>query len=555
MLLHLTVENYALIEKLDIGFKPGMTIITGETGAGKSILLGALSLILGQRADTGVLLDKQHKCIVEGVFEIGAYGLESFFETYELDNDAQVIIRREINPQGKSRAFINDTPVNLNVLRELAERLIDVHSQHRVLEINDATFQTEVIDSFAQQQQTVVKYRREFRQYRAMEQQLQALQEEDKRSAADRDYFQFQYNELEQAQLVAGELEKLETELQLLTNAETIRENYQRILCMLSDSDDNILSQLSAAHQLLVQMGRYDTESADYAKRLHSQHLELKELAGEMERRSEKVATDPKRADEIGGRLDIIQRLLHKHHAADIPELLVIRTGFEEKLAAITSLDGQIRKIQEELDQQRQKVMKLADLLRKGRLSVIPHAGKHLLSLLKNLGMPDARIEIECRPAGYLHASGSDHIRFLFNANKGGELNEISKVASGGELSRLMLAVKSLVSQKNLIPTIIFDEIDSGVSGETAAKVAEIMLALSRNMQLIAITHLPQIAARGNTHLKVFKKSGTDATHTYIKVLTTKERESEIAQMISGADFSEASLKTARELIGKQAHR
>jgi DNA repair protein RecN (Recombination protein N) len=552
MLAHLSVENYVLIDKLEIDFHPGMTIITGETGAGKSILLGALSLILGQRADTQVLLDKKRKCIVEAVFNIKDYDLQNFFKDHELDEDEQAIIRREINPQGKSRAFINDTPVTLSILKDLTERMIDIHSQHRILDINDALFQTSVIDSFAKQQAQVKKYREEFFTYKELEKRLAELEEQEKQSRADQDYYQFQFDELDQVRLVNGEQEELESELNILSNAESIKDNFQKILLALNESEDNILVRLAALQQLLSQVARYDTASAGLSDRLNSQYIELKDLVQEIELRSLKVTVNPARLEEISNRLDTIYRLQQKHRVTSVAELIEIKSGVEEKLLRITSLENLIVKVKADVQSQNEELKRAAEGLHKGREKAIPTASAKLTAMLKSLGMPDARIQIECISSGRFHALGSDNIRFLFNANKGGELNELSHVASGGELSRLMLSVKSLVSQKNLLPTIIFDEIDSGVSGEVASKVAEILFDLSRNMQVLAITHLPQIAARGKNHLLVYKKSGAEATHTFIRQLSEKEREVEIAQMIGGLKYSGSTLATARELMARK---
>jgi DNA repair protein RecN (Recombination protein N) len=551
MLVRLTVENYALIDKLDISFDNGLTIITGETGAGKSILLGALSLILGQRADTQVLLDKERKCIVEGEFNIRDYEFESFFKDNDLDPEPSVIVRREISPSGKSRAFINDTPVNLNVLKDLSERLIDIHSQHRTLEINDAAFQVSVIDSFAQQQQQIKSYQEQFRKYRELNKNLADLKERQIKFQTDQDYYQFQFDELEQAQLVIGEQEELEAELNILNNAESIRENLIKSADSLSETDENILSKLVAVQQMLVQAAKYDQRLAELADRMNILNVEIKELSREISQHAAKVLIDPTRTEIVSNRLDLIYRLIQKHHVASITELIAIKEKLDERLLQKSSLDNEIIAAQKQFDDLGNRLEKLSSEISASRKKIIPSAENKLKDLLKSLGMPDARISVECLPTEQFGIRGKDNIRFLFNANKGGELKELSDIASGGELSRLMLAVKSLISQKNLLPTIIFDEIDSGVSGEIAGKVGQILVDLGKQMQVIAITHLPQIAARGNQHLYVFKKTVGNYTHTFIRGLNAEERIKEIAQMIGGKDLTENTLETARELLSR----
>jgi DNA repair protein RecN (Recombination protein N) len=551
MLVRLTVENYALIDKLDISFDNGLTIITGETGAGKSILLGALSLILGQRADTQVLLDKERKCIVEGEFNIRDYEFESFFKDNDLDPEPSVIVRREISPLGKSRAFINDTPVNLNVLKDLSERLIDIHSQHRTLEINDAAFQVSVIDSFAQQQQQIKSYQEQFRKYRELNKNLADLKERQIKFQTDQDYYQFQFDELEQAQLVIGEQEELEAELNILNNAEAIRENLIKSADSLSETDENILSKLVAVQQMLVQAAKYDQRLAELADRMNILNVEIKELSREISQHATKVILDPARTEIVSNRLDLIYKLVQKHHVNSVAELIAIKEKLEERLLQMSSLDNEIVAIQKEVDELESRLEKLSVEISNARKKIIPSAESKLKELLKNLGMPDAKISIECLPTEQFGTRGKDNIRFLFNANKGGELKELSNIASGGELSRLMLAVKSLISQNNLLPTIIFDEIDSGVSGEVAGKVGQILGNLGKQMQVIAITHLPQIAARGNQHLYVYKKTVGNSTHTFIRGLNEEERIKEIAQMIGGKNLTENTLETARELLSR----
>lgn len=552
MLKRLTVENYALIEKLEVSWEKGLTIITGETGAGKSILLGALSLILGQRADSQVLYDKSRKCYVEGEFDISFYDLQAFFSQHDLDYEPNLLLRREINPQGKSRAFINDTPVVLNVLKELAVRLIDIHSQHQSLDLYHPAFQTHVIDSFGGQQDVFQHYTQEFAALKEVRQHLKKLQDDEVQQKKDQDYYRFLFDELEKANLRDDEMQGLEAEMARLTHAENILESLAKASGLLSGGDENILLQLNQAHQALAQAARFDTTLEEPAGRLHSLIIEAKELAYDLEQKAGTVVIDPGRASELAARLDLLYRLMQKHQVQTTAELLQLKETFDQKLLGISSLETSIEKALQEIDVRTQQLEKTAALLREGRKKCIPSAEKKLLAYLKKLGMPDARIRIACEPLEDFSVTGKDVIRFLFNANKGGELQETAHVASGGEISRLMLAVKSLISQANLLPTIIFDEIDTGVSGEVAALVGEILLALSERMQVITITHLPQIAACGQHHLLVYKQSDREKTRTHIRQLPYEERIIEIAQMIGGLDPGDNARETAVELMAKR---
>jgi len=552
MLKRLTVENYALIDTLEMSWEPGFTIITGETGAGKSILLGALSLILGQRADAQVLMDAGRKCIVEGEFEVHGYGLEPFFSRYDLDADDRLLLRREINAQGKSRAFINDTPVTLNILKELAVLLIDIHSQHQSLDINHAAFQVSVIDSFGQQQAVVKTYAEGYNKLKDTEKHLKELQVIEVQQKKDQDYYRFLFDELDAAALRAGEMQELEAEMTRLTHAGNIQEALSKSCDLFSDSEENILLKLSQVQQLLSQAARYDDTLKEPSDRVQGILIEAKEIAHDVEQKAEKVLLDPERTEKVSARLDMLYRLLQKHHVQFEAELIAVREELDQKLLQIHSIEQDIAKVQEEVKRQTSTLQQTATQLSAGRKKCIPVAEKKLVTYLKNLGMPQAQIKILCEPLEDFSATGKDHIQFLFNANKGGELQELNHVASGGEISRLMLAVKSLISQKNLLPTIIFDEIDSGVSGEVAGKVGEILTELSGQMQVIAITHLPQIAARGDQHLLVYKKTDHEKTRTYLKLLNHDERIHEIAQMIGGLNVTEKTRETAKELIEKQ---
>ena len=551
MLKRLTVENYALIEKLEVSWDKGLTIITGETGAGKSILLGALSLILGQRADGQVLHDKNRKCFVEGEFDISTYGLEAFFEEHDLDAEGQLLLRREINPQGKSRAFINDTPVNLNVLKELAVRLIDIHSQHQSLDLYHPAFQTHVIDSFGGQQDVFHAYTRDYAELKQARSRLKGLLEEEVQQKKDQDYFRFLFDELENAALRDGELQELEDEMARLTHAENILEALGKSLTLLSGDEENILLHLSQAQQALAQAARHDTSLKELADRLQSISIETREISSDLSVKADRVVIDPDRTALVAARVDMLYRLLQKHHVQTVAELLQLKEELDQKLLGISSLENVIERATQEITLRTGNLTKTAASLTAGRLKCIPAAEKKLLAYLKNLGMPEARISIQCDPLDDFSGTGKDQIRFLFNANKGGALQETGHVASGGEISRLMLAVKSLISQKNLLPTIIFDEIDTGVSGDIAGKVGEILRQLSDRMQVIAITHLPQIAARGQHHLFVYKETDHEKTRTFIRSLGYEERVAEIAQMIGGLDAGAKVRATAIELLEK----
>jgi DNA repair protein RecN (Recombination protein N) len=549
MLKRLCVENYALIDKLEIGWDSGFTIITGETGAGKSILLGALSLILGQRADAQVLADQSRKCIVEGEFDIHGYGLEDFFTAHDLDADDQLLLRREINVQGKSRAFINDTPVTVNILKDLAVLLIDIHSQHQSLDLNHASFQIQVIDSYGKLQSTQSAYSATYLQLRDSVKRLERLKEEEIRQKKDHDYYRFLFDELEAARIRENELQELETELSRLTHADSIREALGKSTELINESEENIILRLNQVQQFLSQSAKHDESLNDLSARIQSLLIELKEIAYDLEGKLDKIVVDPERIVVLSERIDLLYRLMQKHHVQNERELLEIKNQIDSNLLQISTTEADVKKLEEEIAKLRQEAEKQALQLSTGRKKCIPAAEKKLLVYLKNLGMPDARISIKCDATEDLTPTGKDRICFLFSANKGGEMQELGHVASGGEISRLMLAVKSLISQNNLLPTIIFDEIDSGISGETAGKVGEILSELSQQMQVIAITHLPQIAARGDHHLMVYKRSDQQKTRTLLKTLSMEERVAEIAQMIGGTNVSEVTRETARELL------
>ena len=549
MLKHLLIENYALIDHLDMAFKEELTVITGETGAGKSILLGALALILGQRADTMVLMDKNRKCIVEGTFFLKNITIKDLFEKYQLDYDELSNFRREITPQGKSRAFVNDTPVNLSVMRELAEKLIDIHSQHQTLLIGESSFQFDVIDSFSKNTQLVNQYRTEYREWIKQKTYLADLEEKEKRAIADLDYFKFQFDELDKAKLNTEEYEKLDGELEILRHAEDIKLGLEKASFAVATADINLLGIMNEVLQSLRPIARFNEKYQQLLSRLESVIIEVKDLNAEIENESENVLHDPEHTLQLQQRLDLLNKLLLKHNAANINELQQIRNDYQSKIKAIDSLDDQISELKKALKNSQDRLQKKAEDISVRRRNVISEMEKQISGLLKQLGMPGARFLISRTDLSDLSLNGIDHINFLFSANPGAEPREIARVASGGELSRLMLSIKSMISQRNLLPTIIFDEIDAGISGETATKVANILENISKNMQVITITHLPQIASRGRTHLLVYKTIDQGRAITGIKSIDNQDRILEIAKMLGGEKPTEVMLATARQLI------
>ena len=549
MITHISIRNYALIQSLEIDFNSGLSVITGETGAGKSILLGAINLILGKRADTKVLFDKNKKCIVEGTFDITNYHLSGFFKKYDLDYDNRTFLRREITPYGKSRAFINDTPVNLTILKELGDKLIDIHSQHQTLTLNDTNFRLAVIDSFAGITSLVDKYKSDFSYYQKLRSELEKLIEEEKRTKAEQDYFQFLFDELENAGLSRGEQVKLEQELEILEHAEDIKNNLYSALSTLENEESGTLASLSQVAGNLSKIENYSDKLSELSKRLESTYIELRDIAGEIGIAEQQVSYDPEKAEKVSNRLNEIYRLEQKHRVKTVEELMDIYDELSGKLLGITSLEEKIKKLSSELEKKENDIVEQAEKISAKRQSVFAEFEKEIIKTLNKLGMPDAIFRIEREKLNNLSSDGVDLIRFLFNANRGGELQDLSKIASGGELSRLMLAVKSLISQKNLLPTVVFDEIDIGVSGNIADKMGNILLKLSKTMQVITITHLPQIAGKGNTHYVVYKEVKNDMTKTVISRLNDNDRIIEIAKMLSGQDVTNASVETAKQLL------
>jgi len=549
MLLHLSVENFILIPQLEISLHNGFTCITGETGAGKSILVGALSLILGQRADTSVLRDKTQKCIVEGSFLIEGYNLNAIFEANDLDYEPTSVFRREINPQGKSRAFINDTPVNLNILKELGDRLVDIHSQHQTLELNDAAFQLGMVDSYAGHAKTLVSYRNLFNEYNLLKAELDECIKKEQQSVNEKEFLNFQFEELEKANLVLNEQEEAEEELEILTHAEEIKTRTFTAIGILADNEQNVSDRLSEIKQLLDQASRFSHHLIPLAERINGSLIEIKDIANELRAFSEQVHFDAERIEKITLRLDFIYHLEQKHRVKSVAELIVIMNALSDKLYAIGSLETRILELKEVLAKKESELLEVSDVLSKQRQSVNHNIETGMHKVLESLGMPSAKFKIKQETLAYFSATGTDKITFLFSANKGSEIREIQKVASGGELSRLMLALKSLVLNRSLLPTILFDEIDSGVSGDIAGKVGTIMRNMSAHMQVIAITHLPQIAGKADSHLLAYKEDGETSTVSSLRILSSDDRVNEIARMLSDETITESAKVTARELL------
>lgn len=552
MLSRLLIKNYALIDNLDISFDKGLNIITGETGAGKSILMGALGLVLGNRAEGKQFFNEEKKCVIEGYFSISSYDLKGFFEENDLEYDDETIIRRELSVDGKSRAFVNDSPVNLTILKALGEKLIDIHSQHATLQINTEEFQLLVLDALAEQEDLLTTYRKELNILRQTERRLKTLKEESRVASAELDYNQFLFEELERLDIKEGEVQSLEEEQQQLENAEEIKRSLVSSSFLLSEGEQNVLSMLKESVQQIQQAARYFSGAEELAQRLQSTYIEIKDIASEIAQQEEAVMLDQQRLDEVSARLSELYSVMKKHRVDSEGELLQIRDDLEQKLQAVLNHDDIMAELEKQLTEQKDKVMTLAKQIHDNRKAVVPQVVDFVQQTLTTVGMPNARLSISLDFQNMEKASprGFDAVQFLFSANKGQTLQPIHKVASGGELSRVMLAIKSLVAQNSSLPTIIFDEIDTGISGEVALRVGEVMQRLAHNMQVIAITHLPQIASKGTSHFKVYKEDKDDKTRSNIVLLKPEERVLEIAQMLSGVNPGEAALAHAKTLLG-----
>ena len=542
MLIKLFVQNYALIKELDVEFENGLTIITGETGAGKSILLGALSLILGTRADSSVLLDKNEKCIVEGTFRIEGYDLNEFFLMNNLDYESVASLRREINPAGKSRAFINDTPVTVNMLKELGDRLIDIHSQHQTLMLNDNSFQLNLIDSFSDTAKLKNEYREIYLNYRKLKKEYSVIKEKADKNKSDLEYYKFQYNQLDEAKLEAGEQKGLEAEQELLGHSEEIKLALSQSSNLFFAESVSILSMLREVKSNLGRIKTFLPESESLLSRTDSALIELDDIATEIEKLAISIESDPQRLVMVNNRLDLIYSLIQKHRVNDLNELIMKKGEIENMINSIVELAKRLEKDVNSLKT-------ISDKISEMRKKVLPNIELRITELLRQLGIPNAKFRILLTQLSEFTATGIDQADFLFSANKQIAPENLARIASGGELSRVMLSLKSLLSKNNNLPTIIFDEIDAGVSGEVADKVGQILSGMGKYMQVINITHLPQVASRGTRHYHVYKDDTDNSTFTRVKLLSPEERILEVARLLSGSEVTETAMKNARELL------
>ena len=549
MITSLSIENFALIEKLDIDFSNGFSIITGETGAGKSILLGALGLVLGKRADLTSLKNKDEKCIVEANFSIGKYDLEFFFESNDLDYEQETIIRREILPSGKSRAFVNDSPVNLQQLQDLSYYLIDVHSQHQTLELSEEEYQFKIIDAIANNQELGIEFQSFLKKYRVAKSTLELKKNEFLAVLKEKDYNEFLYQELETANLKEGELEELEQQYQTLSNVEFIKENLDKLLSISNEEEFGVLKNLKEFKAVLQKNVGFSTEYQSLFERTNSLLIEFDDIVKELNRESDLVFNDPEKLETINQKLQLIYSLQKKHNVLTVKELIQIQIDLEGKVVSVATLEEEIVKLEKSIKDLELQLDEVANKISKSRREAIPDLSEQLIAILNLLGMPNVRFKIDIIASETYHNNGKDSLQFLFSANKGTDFGLLKKVASGGEMSRIMLAVKSILSQYSKLPTIIFDEIDTGVSGEIANKMGEIMRDMSKTMQVFAITHLPQIAAKGANHYKVFKTVLGENTVSELKLLNNDERIIEIAEMLSGKDISDSAVNHAKALL------
>jgi len=549
MLTSLSIKNYALIDSLNVDFNDGFSIITGETGAGKSILLGGLSLILGKRADLSSLKDATQKCIIEAVFNISSYNLKLLFESEDFDFESQTIIRREILPSGKSRAFVNDSPVNLTSLQLLGERLVDIHSQHQTLQLTSNEFQFQVIDALAKNEDSLQNYRALLKDYKNLKKEYKELLSFQTEAIKEHDYNSFLLNELLEANLVVGEVEVLEEEYETLNNIEGIKENLSEAYQLLSDEQLGVLSSLTSLKNIFQKLSGFSSKYEELFQRANSSLIDMNDLFSEIHVLQEDLEVNPNRLEVVDAKLKMIHVLMQKHVVSDVSELITIKNQLEEKVAVTENLDETIQKKQSEIVSKETELNTISQGIHTNRSEVIPQLKKELETILVDLGMPNAQFNIDVVISDTFYANGKDELSFLFSANKGGSFNELKKAASGGELSRIMLAIKSVLAEYIQLPTIMFDEIDSGVSGEISNKMGDIMLQMSKNMQVFSITHLPQIAAKGLSHFKVYKEDVNEVTQTNLIKLNRDERIVEIAQMLGGSEMSTSAIAHAKELL------
>ena len=549
MITSLSIKNYALIEKLSIDFSKGFSIITGETGAGKSIILGALGLVLGKRADLTSLKNKEEKCVIEAHFEISKYNLLPFFEANDLDYEAETIIRREILPSGKSRAFINDSPVNLQELQELSLFLIDIHSQHQTQELSEEKVQFEIIDAIANNQEIILDYQSVLKSFKSDKSKLNSLLKKQAESTKEQEYNTFLLDELVASNLKSGEQETLEADFEKLNNVEIIKESLDKSLAIANEEQIGVMHNLKEIKVSLQKIASFSEEYHFLLERISSITIEFDDISGELNRCSEKLINDPEQLEFISQKLQLIYNLQKKHQVSTVDELLQIQNNLENSLFEIGNLETEILALTHSIQQKSTTLDVLSNTIHNKRADAVPVLSQKLISILETLGMPNVRFKMDLNIASTYLDNGKDELQFLFSANKGTDFGLLKKVASGGEMSRIMLAVKAILAQYSKLPTLIFDEIDSGVSGEIANRMGEIMKEMSQKMQIFAITHLPQIAAKGTAHFKVSKSTVGEDTQSELKLLSNEERVVEIAQMLSGTVVSDSALNHAKALL------
>lgn len=550
MLKSLFIQNFVLIDSLDIRFENGFSVITGETGAGKSIILGALSLVLGQRADGKSIKNESEKCVIEAVFDVSKYQLETFFMANDLEYDADsCILRRELFTSGKSRAFINDSPVSLSVVKELGSRLIDIHSQHQNLLLGDTHFQLKVVDVMAENEILLILYRKEYSRYQSLKKELKELMEKAVQTKQEEDYVRFQLEQLQEAQLVAGEQDELEQEQETLSHAEEIKGSLYKITELLEGDELGAVQLIKEALSIADSLERYYPKAKEIAERLRSAYIDLNDLASETDVLKEDVEFNPERLDWVNERLNVLYTLEQKHRVPSVEALIELQEKYELQLKDIDSFDEHIVHLNNQLEASRKELLQQASVLSEQRKVASKAMAVQLVGMIVQLGMPNTRFRIDFVQRAEPEIDGMDDICFMFSANKSGDLQPVAQTASGGEISRLMLCIKAMIAGFTALPAIIFDEVDTGVSGDIADKMGDIMYDLGTKMQVFAITHLPQIAAKGKEHYFVYKEDTADRTITRIRILSRDERVKEVARMLSGASLTDASLANARELL------
>lgn len=549
MLTSLSITNFALIDALEVNFNNGFSIITGETGAGKSILLGGLSLVLGKRADLSQIKDKSKKCVIEAIFDIANYDLKSIFIKDNLDYDPQTIIRREILPSGKSRAFVNDTPVNLDSLNHLSNHLLDIHSQHQTLQLVDDSYQFKVIDAIANNKSLLFDYKSELNTYKKLKQELTHLETSLVESKKEYDYNLFLLNELQEVQLDNINIETLESSYEQLSNVETINEVMSYSKSLLNNEELGVIERLNEIKRQLSNISSYGKQYASIEERIESVAIELNDILVELDDIDGELISDPQELEKINTKLQVINNLLQKHSVLEVSDLLDIMDSLTEKIDISENIDSNISEVEGQIEKSKTRLDTIASKLSKNRKAVVPKFISNLETILGQLGMVNAKFDIQLNSSETYKYNGKDQLQFLFKANKGGDFKELKKSASGGELSRIMLAVKSILANYVKLPTIMFDEIDTGVSGEISNKMGDIMKIMSKNMQVFSITHLPQIGSKGDWHYKVYKTDIDNVTQTQMRLLTHEERVVELAQMLGGTNITESAMAHAKQLL------